>query len=347
MTLARPPHTSALSVAAGLHCVRLDPAAWALQAASNPPPLGGLGWGLAAPGLAGLELPVLSAGGPQVDAWLGQGGTLRHGRSGAVQWQADDRWAFGQLDLPDVEGDLSGVARQAYLDIFAALRACGHTHVLRLWNYLPRINGDGGGMERYRQFNIGRQQAFMEAGHDAFEGAPAACALGLPDARDMPGGGLHLRFLAASTAPRPLENPRQVPAYRYSSTYGPRAPTFSRAALADAGGGRVALFVSGTASIVGEHSVHHGDVLAQARETLVNLQAVLDAANARCTAGFTFDDLHCTVYVRHAGDAASVLALLAAAQPGAPAPLCVQADVCRAELLVEIEAHAFAPGALT
>jgi enamine deaminase RidA (YjgF/YER057c/UK114 family) len=322
---------------------RLTPAAWLQRAGALPPPLGGLGWGCTGPGLAPLHTPVLWAGGPWVDAWCGSGAEPRHGRSGAVHWQADGDWAFGQLDLPDADADLADTARRAYRDVFAALQACGRPQVLRLWNYLPRINADGGGLERYRQFNIGRQQAFLDAGRDAFEGAPAACARGTDGAQ---AGGLAIRFLAGRLAPRPVENPRQVSAYRYSSTYGPRAPTFSRAALADAGGGRVLLLISGTASIVGEHTVHHGDVLAQTEETLRNLQAVIDSAHCGCSARFTLADLHTTVYVRHAADAPRVLALLARAVPGAPPPRCVQADICRAELLVEIEAHAFAPGAL-
>ena len=77
-----------------------------------------------------------------------------------------------------------------------------------------------------------------------------------------------------------------------------------------------------------------------------DLRAVLDAARKHCSAHFRLADLHCTVYLRHSADAARVLALLAQAMPGALPPRCVQADICRAELLVEIEAHAFAPGAL-
>jgi chorismate lyase / 3-hydroxybenzoate synthase len=336
-----------------LRVERLSPAAWLQQARSSRPPLGGLGWGwavggvvedLGARGLAPLHTPVLSADGPWVDAWHSTAAELRRGRSGSMFWQADDDWAFGHLEIPDADTDLAETTRRAYGDVFAALQDCGRPHVLRLWNYLPRINADGGGLERYRQFNIGRQQAFMDAGRDAFEGAPAACALGTSGAQ---AGGLAIRFLAGRVAARPVENPRQVSAYRYSAVHGPRAPTFSRAALADAGAGRVLLLISGTASIVGERSLHPGDVMAQSEETLRNLQAVLDAAMARCSARFTLADLQGTVYVRHAADAPAVLALWARAVPGAPAPRCVQADICRAELLVEIEAHAFATGALT
>jgi len=241
------------------------------------------------------------------------------------------------------EGALEQTTYRAYRDVFAALEDCGCPQLLRLWNYLPRINADGGGLERYRQFNIGRQQAFLDARRDPFEGSPAACALGTAGATP---GGLSIRFLAGRVAPKPVENPRQVSAYRYSRTYGPRAPTFSRAALADAGGGQLALLVSGTASIVGEHTVHPGDVVAQTQETLRNLQAVIANAHRGCSARYTLADLQPTVYVRHAADAVVVAQVLAQAEPAWRDPPCVQADICRADLLVEIEAHAFAPGAL-
>lgn len=324
-----------------LRRARLSPDAWAAGA----PPLGAIGWGLASrPGLAGLDVRVLSAPGPCVDAWLGRG-PLQHGRSGGVDWCSDGHWAFGSIDVPGLGTDVAEATRRAYLDVFAALRDAGTPHPLRLWNYLPHINAeDGGGMERYRQFNSGRQRAFIESGHDAFEGAPAACALG------HRGDTLSIRFLAGRQPPWPLENPRQVPAYRYSAAYGPRSPTFSRAALADVGGGQVALFVSGTASIVGEHSVHAGDLRAQVRETLVNLQAVVDAARERCTAAFALPALDCSIYVRHAAHVDAVCAEFAAgvgtASHAARTAVCLEADICRSELLVEIEGHAFAPGAL-
>jgi hypothetical protein len=300
---------------------------------------GALPWGL--PG--GLPLPLL-AGEPAVDQLLDPQ-ALQAGHSGPVRWWRSGDLAFGELDLPDSAQDLAEAARQAYAALFRALDDTGCPHPWRLWNYLPRINADGGGLERYRQFNIGRQKAFLEAGRPAFEGAPAACALGRPD------GGLSLRFLAGTRAPRPLENPRQVPAWRYSTRFGPRSPTFSRAALAPLPQGQVALWVSGTASIVGEESCHLGDLGAQVRETVANLQAVLAVANAALVPapghpGLRLPELAFTVYVRHAADGAAALALFAEALGAEPDCVLLQADVCRAELLVEIEAHGAAPGVL-
>lgn len=304
-----------------LHAARLDAAAGAPAAALD----------YAALGLRHL-------GGARVDAWDAGAASVQ---PGPLQLTRAGGWAFGAIDLPDDGRGLTALAREAYGEVFAALRALGRPPLLRLWNYLPRINDEGAGLERYREFNIGRQDAFVAAGEDAFAGSPAACALG------KAAGSLSVRFLAGPTRVLPLENPRQVPAWRYSRRFGPKAPTFSRAVLADAGGGRVALLVSGTASIVGEDSVHPGDVRAQTDETLANLRALLDTAHARSDARFALDELALTVYLRHPADLAAVRERLAAAAPRAAAgAIWLQADVCRSELLVEIEAHAFAPGGL-
>jgi chorismate lyase / 3-hydroxybenzoate synthase len=253
-------------------------------------------------------------------------------------------WRVGGVDVDEAEagGDLTRAAELAYERVFALLRETGGPPLLRLWNYLPRINEEAGGaLERYRQFNIGRQAAFVAAGERAFEGAPAACALG------KRGGPLSVRYLAGPARALALENPRQVPAWAYSRRWGPKSPTFSRAVLADAGAGRIALLISGTASIVGEATVHEGDLAAQVGETLANLRALLGAAEARSSARFALDELALTVYLRRAADLAGVQALLHAAAPRAAARAEVfEADICRRELLVEIEAHALAPGTL-
>lgn len=311
--------------------------------------LGGLGYGLPGDGqaLGGLPVPVLG-GRPCVDAWLGHAdGTaadVQSGRQGAVHWRHDGHWLHGVLDMPEADANLAEAAEQAYRDIFATLQATGFGHLLRLWNYLPRINAQTGGLERYRQFNVGRQQAFLAAGHSAFEGAPAACAIGTAQ------GELRVRFLAGHERPLAVENPRQVSAYRYPSCYGPRAPTFSRAALARLGAGQVALLVSGTASIVGHETRHAGDVRAQTQETLANLRAVLAAAQPRCSAVLALADLQPCVYVRHAQDQAAVQQALdaawGAASPAARSAVYLQADICRADLLVEVEGHISAAGLL-
>jgi chorismate lyase/3-hydroxybenzoate synthase len=89
---------------------------------------------------------------------------------------------------------------------------------------------------------------------------------------------------------------------------------------------------AGTSSVVGHLTVHADDVLAQLEETLVNLEAVARAAGARGVS--TFDRLK--VYLRRRSDYAAVAARLERELPDAQ-KLYLESDICRSDLLVEIE----------
>lgn len=271
---------------------------------------------------------------------------LHHGDLGPLRWVHDDSWLMGSLSF-DATTDLIAATRQAYTTLFQVLDQTGFPHLLRLWNYLPHINDDHDQIERYQGFNIGRQQAFIQCGRSALDGAPAACALGI---RQGTQGQVH--FLAGQQAPLTIENPRQTSAFRYPCDYGPSSPTFSRAAVVTVNAKTSALFISGTASIVGHATVHAGDVVAQTLETVVNLQTIVREARRHSGADFDLSQLLTTVYVRHASDAQAVVhtltQALTAEYPDAPqAPalrqlLVLEADICRQDLLVEIEAQGFA-----
>ncbi len=302
-----------------------------------PPRLLGGRWvGMAA---SALQAPLMAGGDSVLDAWTSSTAPQAQ-QHGCVHFVTDGHWLHGYAEIDDSGLGMQAAAHQAYADVFAVLAASPCTQLLRVWNYFAHINADAGGTERYRQFNAGRQQAFIDAQRSAFDGSPAACALGTH------GGPLRVYFLAGRQAPLPIENPRQVSAYRYPDTYGPRAPTFSRAALADVGGGRAALFISGTASIVGHQSLHPGDVRRQTEESLANITAVREAAEARGGFAFPAGEMFYTVYVRHCEDLPSVREVfesaIGASSHAAREASYLNADICRAELLVEIEAHGFA-----
>jgi len=286
-------------------------------------------------------MPLLAPDAAALDVWF-DAGARDVRRHGCVRFALDGPWLYGCAELDDaaLDGGLQAAARRVYADLFEVLAAHDQAQLLRLWNYFARINADDGGTERYRQFNIGRQQAFIEARHSAFEGAPAACALGTRS------GPLRVYFLAGRTAPLAIENPRQVSAYRYPDAYGPRSPSFSRAALADIGGGRTAFFISGTASIVGHASMHIGDVRRQAEESLSNIAALRAIAGARAGVPFDAGALSYTIYLRRPADLAAVREVfereVGPHSAAARDAVYLQADICRAELLVELEAHGFA-----
>ena len=108
--------------------------------------------------------------------------------------------------------------------------------------------------------------------------------------------------------------------------------------------GCVMLFISGTASVNEDgQSIHPGDVKAQTRRTFTNIKGLLESEQAdwhdvvRTTcylADFrTYDEFN---EVRNAFYAEEGLDSL-------PASTCIEARICRPELLVEIEAIAVIP----
>jgi chorismate lyase/3-hydroxybenzoate synthase len=259
----------------------------------------------------------------------------RHER---VHYRFCDDFLFGTITLeePALDGNstaLSQATISAYREIFEVLEKTGNRHLIRVWNYLPEINREADGDERYRHFNTARQTAFRSVGRPTEGTVPAACALGSP-----PGSPISIYFLAAREEPMMIENPRQTSAYRYPPKFGVHSPSFSRACVLNESEG-TNLFVSGTASIVGHETIHRGDVLAQTRETLANLDALLEETNRVVGARrYSLDGLKFKVYVRRPRDLEAIQSALSASlRPAAPI-LYLQADVCREELLVEIEA---------
>jgi chorismate lyase / 3-hydroxybenzoate synthase len=285
------------------------------------------------PALGGRDLcEVWRLAGPQFQS---SGAMARPSR---VHYHYCDDLLFGSLVVAeegaiDQAGGLMHATETAYREIFEVLNRTEHRHLIRIWNYLPDINRQAGGDERYRHFNSARQSAFRNAGRATAGTVPAACALGSPT-----GSPLSIYFLAARRPPKMIENPRQTSAYHYPRKFGRHAPTFSRACLWGEPANRN-LFISGTASIVGHETMHRGDVVAQTRETLINIRALLDEANrVDGAARYCLDGLKYKVYVRRPADLPAIEDTLAGAlhQPARIAYL--QADICREDLLVEIEA---------
>ncbi|AYH44379.1 hypothetical protein CDA09_13435 [Azoarcus sp. DN11] len=289
--------------------------------------------------VASIATPVLEGPRSMCEIWRTRG-PLETGLRGRVRYRCSDTMLLGALEIGEdavpIGASVSGLqwaTEAAYREVFGLLDESGYRALFRAWNYFPGINVEADGSERYRQFNAGRQEAFRAGGRSTTGRVPAACALGTAD------GPFTLYFLALREAPVAIENPRQVCAYHYPLQYGPRSPTFARASLALSEAPPV-LFVSGTASIVGHRTLHPGDVVAQTEESFRNIAAVLAEARrvAPDGAGFGLRDLSYKVYVRHPADLGAVRASVRE-HVGSEVPVVfVQADVCRADLLVEIEA---------
>lgn len=287
-----------------------------------------------------VAAPALGTGAALFEVWR-TAGSLECGRDGRVRHRSNDAVLLGSVEVAEREapqGLAEGTPLQwattlAYREIFRCLEARGFQHLWRVWNYLPEINRETAGSERYRQFNAARQRAFHDAGREIGPHIPAACALGL-----APQCPLVVYFLAGAHAAMPIENPRQVSAYRYPPQYGPASPLFSRATLSGEASGAT-LLLSGTSSIVGHRTVHAGDVAAQTRETLANIRALLGEASRRIAGvRFALEQLVYKVYLRYEQDLRACAAELRGVL-GPEVPIVyLRADICRSDLLVEIEA---------
>jgi enamine deaminase RidA (YjgF/YER057c/UK114 family) len=295
-----------------------------------------------------VALPALGASAAVCEVWRARA-PLKSGRAGAVRYRASDDLLFGCVALHESTAvapaggptPLQCATQDAYGQLFRLLDDSGYGNLLRVWNYLPDINLETAAGERYRQFNSARHQAFLANRRTIGSGVPAACALG-----SRRGGALVVYFLASRSVPRMLENPRQQSAYRYPRQYGAHSPTFSRAALAGTGPGS-SLLISGTASIVGHTSVHPGDAAAQTRESFANIAALVAAANAADGGPrYALEALKYKIYVRDPGDLPAVSVETDRIVGGGAVLGYLEADICRAELLVEIEAAGVASAAL-
>lgn len=232
-------------------------------------------------------------------------------------WEAGEDFVFGAVVAEETQ-PLETVSREVYADLIDDVRAQGYPYFVRMWNYVGAINEYDGGVERYTLFCAGRHDAFVAAGYHHDVDLPAASAVG------MPGRGLITYFLAARQPGTQVENPRQVAAYHYPPQYGVKSPSFSRATV---WGDRV--FVSGTSSVVGHATMHQGDVVAQLEETLRNIEVVL-ARTERTLANV----ISAKTYIRHPHDYAAIAARLDGLLPN---NLYLEADICRNDLLLEIE----------
>ena len=288
----------------------------------------------------GVPLARLDSNDPVYEVWR-SGGPMATGHLGDVHYRHDEEFVFGTIVLSEdrfePETDQTPLERAteaAYRQVFALLDHLSMPYPCRFWNYFPEINTHRHGTERYRQFNSGRQAAFLAHARDVQGNLPAACALGTTH------GAFSLAFLAGRTLPQGIENPRQISAFNYPSQYGLRSPTFSRASLIKTIRGEI-LLISGTASIVGHATRHLGDVEAQTGETLANIEAVLAEANRLSTSGsFDLGNLNYRVYLRRPDDLERVRAAISSHVSGPYKAVYLQADICRQDLLVEIEATA-------
>lgn len=284
----------------------------------------------ASPGAGGLHLtlpvPLLSGKIPSnIPA-------TRKGKSSLGSWEEWGIPAYGLhlgIGIKPVGRPLAQVSRECYEEL---LRRTGDRNLYRIWNFIPGINEATDGLENYRAFCVGRSEAFHRAAANSPQSRmPAASGVGCE------GSNLLVIAIYGEDEATHFENPLQVPAYRYPDDYGPRPPSFARATVVRRENPLV--FVSGTAAVRGHQSVGNGDIVAQTRETVRNLSAIFAETDRQgATPACGRYRRHFTVYLRKPADRALVDPILRSGLSITDEDvLWLKADICRAELDIEVE----------
>jgi enamine deaminase RidA (YjgF/YER057c/UK114 family) len=292
-----------------------------------------------------------------LEAWAigGQGVKLEYsGRHTLSVSYEGTRWIYcAGLQTNETARGVYGQTKTTLQKMRAELEKAGSgfEHVLRTWFYLGAITGAEGDIQRYKELNRARA--------DFYQGLQFHCSVPQPNipqglypastAIGMSGRSLVAGCLALETPRRdallvPLENPQQTPAYAYHPRHSPQSPKFSRgvALVLD---NYITTWVSGTASVVHSISLHPGDIEKQTEQTIENIEKLISSENF-IFHGIKHPGAHLTdlakirVYLKRPEDFARCKAICEKRFGSVPAIYAI-ADVCRPELLVEIEGVAF------
>jgi enamine deaminase RidA (YjgF/YER057c/UK114 family) len=256
-------------------------------------------------------------------------------------------WAAG-LGNDLYTDDTRKAAIEAFKMIAAVLNQEGMTfnNLIRQWNYIGNILELKDGYQNYQLFNEVRSEYYKK--YRTTQGFPAATGIG------MKLGGVFIDFYALMTSEdltiKAVDNPNQVNAYQYGQqvlkgliTKGKslkNPPCFERALLV-ANNHRRTLFISGTASIIGQETIGKGNVIEQTLVTIENINKLKDSGYIGQLIGQELSPGKCSlvrVYVRNQKDFAAVKDICSEHYPNVPS-IFTESDICRDDLLVEIEAE--------
>jgi enamine deaminase RidA (YjgF/YER057c/UK114 family) len=226
-------------------------------------------------------------------------------------------------------------------------------NLVRQWNYIPSLlvktshTMSQQQFQRYQLFNELRQEYYAQYKND--KNYPAATGIG------MAYGAVTIDFAALKPSKNTLvvglNNPNQTDAYRYgqevligsafASDKQKRPPLFERAKYVGKPKQQEIIFVSGTAAIVGEKTVALNDVVRQTLTTMKNISALIEPQNltAKHIPANQTSYTYLRVYVKNEKHRNLVRKICKNYYPHIPV-LCIQADICRDDLLVEIEGEA-------
>lgn len=250
---------------------------------------------------------------------------LISGSHGRLQWVEGDNFSLVQCvqevnDLNEIEI----ITQTIYQELLGLIPDLRNQNLIRFWNCVPSINSGNGDSEVYKSFCSGRLAGFVTSGFSPTE-FPAASALGGHQPR------LIIHMLLSRVAGRHLGNPLQVHAYNYPRQYGSSSPSFARSTEVSFEENETFLIVSGTASIRGHETLHVDDVAAQTHLSIDNIDILLHQSEKTMNRLISL-----RVYIRRESDLETIKHIVDERLPVGDR-LYLQADICRSNLLVELE----------
>ena len=221
-------------------------------------------------------------------------------------------------------------------------------NIVRQWNYVGNIlesSSIGGSlMQHYQIFNEIRNKYYTQ--YRKSQNFPAATGIGMNSAQ------VSIDCFAirehADLQVIAISNPNQEESYQYGQEVlvgnpmvRKQAPQFERAILLKSAT-TARLIISGTASIVGQKTFGIGDVELQTKITISNIEVLASPANLKnhCPDLNVYPEKYSylRVYIKNRNDIDAVKRICNEHFGEAPITF-VQADICRGDLLVEIEAE--------
>lgn len=235
-----------------------------------------------------------------------------------------------------IYGSLENCSYEAFKKIFDFMKENPTLNFLRAWNYIPEILKVDG-LERYREFNLGRWNAWQEFGPKFENGKPMRPAMTGIGSLEGP---LIVEALFTKYPVIYLENPRQKQFIDYSEKWGPKPPISARGTLHLHPEG-AEVFIAGTASLLGEEVAHADNIAEQTKETLRNIEALIskeNLSNYQQDYGFELNNLEgIRVYIKNPNTDLEIVKDIIENQFPNQEILYLHDDICRPGFLIEIE----------
>ena len=283
---------------------------------------------------------------------------VEYGKAESVSFCKLSASGYNEYWFSGVEGNRDGnsISENA-TDAFSRLLSAflklglGFNQIVRQWNYVEKIYEmeqiDSQLRQNYQLFNEARGEYYSK--YRTVPGFPAATGIGV----DF--NGVTIECMAVTCdegfTSVAINNPKQLNSYKYGqevlkgapqkNSRQNQPPQFERARLL-ANGQTSRLFISGTASIIGQETIGLDDVEKQTFVTIENIEQLASEINLRShypeLTVFPDKYAYVRVYVKNEEDIPAVEEICQNHFGQVPMTF-VKADICRADLLVEIEAE--------